>query len=225
MNMRFEAKYTLPSEGRHLIDTWLTRQRGFEPAYPRRRVHSIYFDTGDFLAARENLGGFPHRIKHRLRWYRGMDGLPSRMRYEIKRKSGRLGDKLVGECGLDPAALIGASSQVLARRLLEDGVLKHWGKFPSLGPILVTSYTREYYQSRDGVRLTIDSGLGFGDARNRLPDEASIGSVYDDLVIELKFPSEVRPAVAAIMRDFPCIGVRMSKYMLGLATLRLALYL
>ena len=83
---RFERKYCLES-----IDEKLLAQRylcsdtvlHFKTAFPKRKVHNIYFDDLNHTSLYENTDGLFNKRKIRVRWYdQGAD-----YRLEIKSKS------------------------------------------------------------------------------------------------------------------------------------------
>jgi hypothetical protein len=95
--MRYEIKYALDPAGLVEFSQWLAGAGWFRRAYPKRRVHSVYFDTAEMGAARDNLAGISLRNKYRVRWYSSLRHNPTSSeaapRFEIKSKQGRLGWK------------------------------------------------------------------------------------------------------------------------------------
>ena len=204
---RHETKYTVPPAGAGLIAGRLPLlPQGLRQVYPPRWVNSLYFDalTGErYLQTVEGLG---RRIKVRLRWYGEAWGEVASALLEIKRKAGHAGRKQTVE--LEPFELSRSTPRRELRRLPAAAA-------EPLEPVLLTRYRRGYWATRDGLlRLTLDrdvrylgvGSLGFAATWRHDPQ----------LVIEVKYDVEHRPAAEALAQSLGLRWTRNSKYARGL---------
>ncbi len=68
MSFRKEQKYRLTKSDMRLIKGQLIG-RGMDVLFPRRSIHSLYFDSRELSAFRESEEGVLPRKKIRVRWY------------------------------------------------------------------------------------------------------------------------------------------------------------
>ena len=164
-NLRFERKYWLDTNKSSIFKNIL-KSKQFNEIYKKRRVMSLYFDTLNFKFFRENIEGVGNRIKPRLRWYQGIqENKPDEInaRLEIKKKIGFVGNKLNFKIGKykNIYELIKSINQFDFQEKISNIVNIQ------VFPILITSYDREYYLSKDKLfRSTIDTNLKVSSVKN-----------------------------------------------------------
>ena len=91
-NGRFELKYIADSSN-FLIEKWI--KQNFHPiniAFPKRKIHNLYFDNLDLECYEDNLSGISKRSKLRFRWFGNLD-LVNNGTLEIKKKESSIGFK------------------------------------------------------------------------------------------------------------------------------------
>jgi len=189
----------------------------FFERYPPRRVNSLYFDTleGDCVTA--NLLGLSDRQKLRLRWY-GKNCASVQGILELKCKESQLGWKeyFPLESTLDLTTI---SWPELMQHLRQEvsGPFAIWLSHIHQ-PLLITSYTREYYESMDRqVRATIDYDLkAYDQVRYPMPNLVCQAAIDNVVVVEVKADAQLHRRVSNILSSFPMQVVRNSKYVNGI---------
>jgi hypothetical protein len=198
------------------IEQWIgTHAAGFFEAHPPRQVNSLYLDTFDLDAYRDNLSGSSSRFKVRFRWY-GEEPDTSRGALEVKRRENGLGYKETFVTG--PVSLSGTSWRDL-RRLLRSELAREaliWLDGSPL-PVLINRYWRRYFVSADSrVRVTVDWAQRVYDQRTyAAPNLSRHAHLPDTAVVEFKFSPEDRPVASALLQGFPLRVGRNSKYVIG----------
>jgi hypothetical protein len=188
----------------------------FTAAYPPRQVNNLYFDTLESSCLYDNLDGTGERGKLRLRWY-GTDFSAVRGALELKRKSNQLGWKLI--CPV-PATLDlrSTSWRDLMERLrgFAEGAMALWLSTVDR-PMLLNSYTREYYESADRQsRVTIDYAQDvYEQWTHPAPNLSFKTPASGQVVIEVKADSGQVGRLSDITSIFPLSVGRNSKYARG----------
>lgn len=192
----------------------------FHEANPPRRINSVYYDTPGMRAYRENLAGTGERTKVRLRWYGALLGPVIDPSVEVKTKHAAVGGKrrfpgLPFEMrpGIEASELT-ASLDAGARAPAEAHLLA------GLRPVLLTTYARSYWLSRDGrCRLTVDADIAYlrihpfgNDLRDRREDDRRV-------VVELKYALEDDESARWLVGELPIRLSRSSKYARGIELL------
>jgi hypothetical protein len=217
--LRYELKFALDEAAFAAAQSWIHTRLPVRRAHPDRQVSSLYFDTPDFKAARENLSGLADRRKVRLRWYG--DG-PVRPGLETKKRIGRLGSKE----RIDLPELQPCASSV---QTLVDALHSALGPGPGSGvpliPTLYVSYRRRYLADGLGLRVTLDEHIQYGlpDVYRSLDEVPAIS--VSQRVMELKFAPAEKDRVAALLRRTTLTPQRHSKYLMGLARCGCAVYI
>ena len=223
MTGRFEIKYVIQPYEDPAFECWLHRVGVFNRAYQNREVHSVYLDTLDLDAAQDNLNGLGKRAKYRIRWY-GDDHQASH--FEVKQKRGRLGSKIISDFQFDINDFLSASDHVRNRMIASTSAAREYGCNMHMDvPILQVNYSREYYQTANGIRVTVDRNIGFNDLRCYGMYERGALVKSDRRIIEFKFDPAFENDVADLLRTFPFYPTRNSKYIFGLSILGRAIYL
>jgi len=192
----------------------------FRPIHGVRQVNNIYLDTADNRNYFDNVDGFSHRQKVRIRWYQGLFGLVHSPTLEFKIKQGFVNRKV--SYPLRPFTLDEGFSARTYRSIIEAAVLPEplRKELLSLELRLLNCYTRKYFVSGDGrFRLTMDWSLSYYLLRQN-------GNLFrhrfDDRrhsVVELKYEPEANAQAPEITSRFPFRVTRSSKYVMGLDNL------
>ena len=220
---RYEIKFVLDNAGLSDAMQWLYNNTSANKVYENRKVNSIYFDNIDFSSVEDNLAGTPQRNKLRLRWYGHKENsLPF---FEVKTKNGRLGYKTsypIKSIGSDLSKLNidKITSQCLKDIAKQDVVLDE-----HLVPTLKVSYEREYYETHNGIRITIDQDIQFSDTQLYSMLDENISIPYLFKVMEIKFAPDMKEEVAELIRSLHITPKRHSKYLIGLAVLGYVVYI
>ncbi|CAA6820051.1 MAG: Unknown protein [uncultured Sulfurovum sp.] len=231
---RYEIKFVLSEY--ELLESFrfLKSINAFKP-YPDRDVNSLYFDTIDFQCVKDNLSGISDRHKVRLRWY---DDIDNNVFLEIKKRVGRLGSK-------DKYSIKNLSKRKILEYNIDEinkKVFNYFHKnyqFNNLLneyyiPILFVNYRREYYESdifisnehkTDRLRVTIDKKINFRNISLNFPIKHYNEVIYNEYIMEIKFPIYMKDEVSRILKSFSLTPKRHSKYLTGMAKLGYVTYI
>jgi SPX domain protein involved in polyphosphate accumulation len=202
---------------------WLYNDTTANKTYNNRRVNSIYFDDVGFSSVRDNLAGISKRKKLRLRWYGDQsNSLPF---FEVKTKNGRLGCKTSYpikplENNLSELNIDKITSKCIKNLLEHDIVFDE-----HLVPTLQVNYEREYYETHDGIRITIDQNIQFSDTQLHTMLNENNSFPYPFKVMEIKFNPGMKEAVSELIRPLHLTPKRHSKYLIGLSMLGYSVYI
>lgn len=223
---RYELKFVLDESKLSQCMAWLYGGTSARVAHPSRTVNTVYFDDPGYSSVRDNLAGISERSKTRLRWYHEEDKEKvNGACLEVKRRSGRLGSK-------DRFDVPGIESDILN--------LKYSDLFPRLHahigdsdaflvdshmfPTLHISYWREYFEGLNGIRVTFDRSIRFYQPLSHLRPFESTAISYPNTIMEVKFTTQQKDAVAQSLRKLNLTPRRHSKYLVGLAAFGYATY-
>lgn len=213
---RHEVKLvTTRSRAGHVAQWLRTSAFGFRVAHQDRSVHNLYFDSAEADALAEKLAGDARRLKVRYRWY----GEATRIgpgQLEVKHRVNGVGWKDTFAVPQPPAGAGRARFVRELRALLPPQARRFLDE--AAEPTLINAYQRSYFVSADGaVRATVDRELHVFDQRRgpfpRLRGGVSLAGL---VVLELKFPPELRARVGNDLGDLALIASACSKYELGL---------
>jgi hypothetical protein len=113
----------------------------------------------------------------------------------------------------------------IAFKCTED-LLKHDIIFDEyLVPTLQVNYEREYYETHDDIRITIDQNIQFSDTQLHTTLDENSSFPYPFKVMEIKFKPSMKKTVAELIRPLHITPKRHSKYLIGLAMLGYAVYI
>lgn len=218
-SLRFEIKYCVSLiEVPAVLSVFI--ENGLFLVYHSRTVRSLYFDTACFRFLTENLEGRSSRRKIRLRWYFvGSGSQTISVSLESKIKNGGVGYKQSYSLGSFPSS---TSISQLCRQLPSLMLELHGESvdFSGLIPQHVTTYNRDYYQSGDGLRATLDTSIAFTDRFESTLICPGSDYRYSKAIAELKYPLHKMEASGALRRSFGVPASRCSKYVLGQSYLR-----
>jgi hypothetical protein len=215
--LRCELKYPLSPAGLWEL-RWWHRCHGaeLERTYPTRTVNSIYFDSPDWDSYAANLSGVSRRSKCRLRWY-GEAGTAEEAFFEAKHRrngTGRKGRQGVSMSELGLASLPTARLYERLRSLLQPE-LRLWLD-QCHTPALYNRYRREYYATKDGLRMTVDTDIAYAPLHGGSLRELRLMPSASPHVVEFKYPPERRRRAEELLRRFPVRATRSSKYVVGI---------
>ena len=94
-----------------------------------------------------------------------------------------------------------------------------------LTPTLQVNYEREYYETYDGIRITIDQNIQFSDTQLHTQLNENHFFSYPNNVMEIKFEPSMKEEVSELIRPLHITPKRHSKYLIGLATLGYVVYI
>jgi SPX domain protein involved in polyphosphate accumulation len=216
--LRQEIKFVLPAGDRDRALSWIRHsQECFFKEYPERKINNIYFDTYDHDAYWENLSGISSRKKTRYRWY-GASLYPVAGAMELKYKRNQLNWKDIYK--IDEIVFKkNASWHSIRCELishLPPELSRHLHGNPM--PAIVNRYQRIYFRSRENnIRITLDNKICFYKQGRAYPNFTGRASLLDNIILEVKFPVDLKNQVSAIMRNFPFTVSRCSKYCTGVS--------
>ena len=171
-------------------------EKGYNRLYPRRQVNSVYFDDVKLTSYYDNLLGISDRLKYRLRFYGIREYVDPR--FEKKIKTSDFNTKV---------------TMPFNGRLNDLGSVKYPGK-DHLRPLTHVSYSREYYfNSVEGVRVTIDTDISY----TSLLSQARIS----DRIVVVEFKSDHENNILNVPKILS-INTRNSKYCKGISALGFA---
>ena len=216
-DFRQELKYVVPAKSYHRALHWILHNSAhFYMEYPDRQVNSIYFDSYNYDAYKDNLAGIASRKKIRYRWY-GDSLFPVQGALEFKYKRNHLCKKVI--CKVKDIDIQENASWSSIRRdimdRLPDDVCHHLNRNPLSA--LINRYQRAYFRSKQSdIRITLDSTLIFHKQGGTFPNYTRKIHLPDMNILEIKFPSDFRNNVLEIMSDFQFPVARFSKYCVGI---------
>ncbi len=217
-SLRYERKWILT--GLPLTEVLALVRRhpaAFRPAFPVRQVNNVYFDSIDLDSYHAHVTGASRRRKVRLRWYGEFQTPVPHPMLEFKIKHGSAGWKETF-----PAS--GALLENVLRHNLPRGEWDGDGvpelarqRLRSLLPTVGNRYHRHYFCSaRSGVRLTVDSRLGFYSGKGQNQGWRPLLYNGPEVILELKYDDSQVPEAVNISNNFPFRLSRCSKYVLGI---------
>jgi SPX domain protein involved in polyphosphate accumulation len=220
---RYELKFVLDNARLSDAMQWLYNKTTATERYNKRKVNSIYFDDVGFSSVRDNLAGIPHRNKLRLRWYGDQENsLPI---FEVKTKEGRLGYKTNFPIKSIESNLLELNIDTITSKCIKELTNHNIFFDEHLVPTLQVNYEREYYETHDDIRITIDQEIQFSDTQLHVTPNENNSFSYPFKVMEVKFNPDMKDTVAELIKPLHITPKRHSKYLTGLAMLGYVVYL
>jgi len=183
--------------------------------HPTRVVQSVYLDTDDGVAMRDNLSGISTRQKLRFRWYgEGSERVAGQLEWKCRNNS--LGSKDVVR--LEPIEVSGTTRRSFVRAL-HDQVPAVWQqRLRGRVPAQWIRYRRDYHGSADGdLRITVDRELRAFDQRfDYVLSNLRATPLPALLIIEVKASAERRDAIERWLQGVSLRPSKCSKF--GVAT-------
>lgn len=221
-NYRYEIKFVLDNSSFANVMQWLYSNTTAFKFYENRMVHSIYFDDVDFSSVKENLTGLPERKKLRLRWYGNQ--IDSIVVFEVKTKNGRLGNK-VSYPITSNSNIVELTFEKILENCTKDLAAQDIIIDKYIVPTLLVNYEREYYETQDKIRITIDHDIEFSDTQLHTTLNQNTLYSYPFKVMEIKFEPSMKDNVAQLIKPLNITPARHSKYLIGLSKLGYAVYI
>ena len=220
---RYEIKFVLDNARLSDAMQWLHNNTTANKKYDNRAVNSIYFDDVDFSSVQDNLAGIAQRNKLRLRWY-GLqeNSLPY---FEVKTKNARLGYKTSYPIKSIESDLLELNIEKITSECTKDLAKQNIVFDKHLVPTLLVNYEREYYETHDSIRITIDQDIQFSETQLHTRLDENNSFPYPFKIMEIKFKPDMKEAVAELIRHLHITPKRHSKYLIGLAILGYAVYI
>ena len=220
---RYEIKFVLDNARLSDAMQWLYNETTAIKTYDNRKVNSIYFDDVGFSSVRDNLAGISQRNKLRLRWYgEQKHTLPI---FEVKTKNGRLGCKTTYPIQSIENSLMKLNIDKITSKCISGLEEQNIVFDEHLVPTLQVNYEREYYETHEGIRITIDQNIQFSDTQLHTTLDENNSFPYPFKVMEIKFKPSMKNTVAKLIKPLHITPKRHSKYLVGLAVLGYAVYI
>ena len=191
---RYERKFRLSNNYYHAVKNQIELQGWFKQ-YPDREVNNIYFDSLSNDSYDESINGHLEKKKYRVRWYG--ETFPKNSQVinsailEIKIKREMLNYKKAYDFGNFILSKKTTYNDLLS--ILSDKIKNNINDLDllyieNIEPIFINNYSREYFIDLSGkIRLTIDRRQKYYNINPYIFRQEPI----DDIVIEIKFPSNV----------------------------------
>ena len=205
--MRFERKYRIEGKPEATVRQLLRfHPASFRPLFPDRQVNNVYFDTPDLQSFHQNVAGKNERKKYRVRWYGENLQYIQQAKLEIKSKHNELGEK---------ESFPFEAVQLKDLRTLSHQVHQLLGPSVHLHPILLNSYLRSYWISRDKrFRITIDHEMRYHSLVTTPRFRSyQIGDLA--VVVEVKYEEADDAFATFITQHMPFRQAKHSKYVQG----------
>lgn len=215
---RFERKFLVDQLDQHQVMGLIKRHpRMFYQPYPPRFVNNFYLDTADMVNYHDNVVGAANRRKVRVRWYGELMGLIESPVLEFKIKRGLAGTKRSHPL---PGFVLerGFGTPMVMRGLVAADLpyaVKSY--LQTVDIVLLNSYHRRYYVSKDGVfRLTLDTGMAFYRISRLGNALAHVQTDRRNVVVELKYGVDDDVSAYKVSSAFPFRVTKSSKYVQGI---------
>lgn len=221
-DQRYEVKFILTEADYTDVIRWINFDTNFRKKFSQRKVNSLYFDDSQFQSVSDNLAGISDRRKTRLRWYQSnhqMDDI-STPYLELKIRKGRLGYKRQFKLPTLQHRLLNLHTGNISAVIEEFLTSQHlpYGSFDARQiPLLHVSYSRNYYENPQGLRITIDNDIRFAQAIPSKKLHELRAYPYRAQVMEIKFMPEMKDHVAKLLKGLHITPKRHSKYLVGLS--------
>ncbi len=220
---RYEIKFVLDNSRLADAMQWLYNNTTANKSYDNRVVNSIYFDDVDFSSVRDNLTGISQRDKLRLMWYGDQKKILTII--EVKTKNGRLGKKTAYPIKSINNNIMELNLDNITSKCIEDLATHNIILDDHIVPTLQVNYEREYYETHDNIRITIDHDIKFSDTQLHTTLNENNSLPYPLQVMEIKFEPNMKDKVAKLIKPLHMTPKRHSKYIIGLAILGYSVYI
>ena len=190
---------------------------GLRVLHPPRVVQSIYFDSHDRRALRDNLAGISAREKVRFRWYGpASTGVEGRLERKVRRNA--LGTKITYRLA-HPIDVEGVSRAAFTDAVRAGVSSDARDSLDGLHPAQWVRYRREYFTTFDRrVRVTVDRHIETMDVTEGcVLRSARVSPKRGVVVVEAKAGSDDTDAVRDFVAALPYSVTKSSKYVLASA--------
>ena len=215
-NLRYERKFILNSFKRnYLIHQIKISKLRFYEHHQQRFVNSIYLDTHNLRSYKQNIDGLKNREKFRIRWY-GDFLINGNIFLEIKKKNNDLGKKIIFplKTQLNMNSKQNFNIKRINNILTESDLPKNIEiKLKELKPKLLIRYRRAYFVSKiHPIRITLDDMINYKTIGNNFKISNLFEKENKQLIVELKYPTNLNPQEFNNFLDLPIRLSRNSKY-------------
>jgi SPX domain protein involved in polyphosphate accumulation len=175
MDYRLEKKMCLDDNSFQKLKLLLDcSNHSFAEVYHNRSVSSVYFDDTSLSRYFTHVEGQPIRKKTRIRFYEELSSnksFPLHCVLEHKIKRYNLGTKVKKKGTFDEL----------------------YGEIENLSAVTAVRYIREYFEAKNGLRVTLDSGIEYAIPHVR-ENEIGFSNFREAMIniVEIKTPKEVR---------------------------------
>lgn len=228
INNRYELKFVFNNIETINFINYLSKKSHIKKKYKQRIINSVYFDNIKMKSAIENLSGISQRKKFRVRWYNSnfFSKNVKNCFFEIKSRVGRVSNK----------KNIFFIDKINQDEFNYNKIYKTYKNLiycnnsfnidRDLYPKILVRYSRDYFESIDDIRITVDKKIQFYDASNLFSKIYSgISYSYNQNVIEIKFPIDKKQKIVDFLRLTSMNPIRHSKYLVGLSYINRVLYI
>lgn len=228
---RYELKYRLSQEEywqvKNALYPYISSDQ-FTRVAPSRKylVRSLYFDTPDFQAYNEKLGGNHSRLKFRMRAYTDSMSADTLVHVEAKIRSGGRSQKIGAFVSLEQYQTFmdcyhwdGEQNSILIEfeRSVHARILR---------PKILVQYRREAYVSRarDDIRITFDHNVQSAQSKTLFPEHVFFHPHYGHkVVLEVKHRDQQPAWLREIVQTYSLKIEPNSKYCQGIDVTQLDL--
>lgn len=212
-----ELKFTLPRKAKSSLLASLGFKCTSDKEHASNTIHSLYFDTDDYLLAMEKASSDYCKTKVRIRWYTTKDKPHAdKCWLEIKHKLGSTRNKIRVVINQPPESIInelrkGNNSRQSIATLIKTKIHEHCPKLVELKlkPVFCVSYNRHrFYDPFSASRIACDSDI----SAEAFQDKASLCSSrvsLDQIILEVKGSEETLPTV---LRSFSHQGLKKAAF-------------
>ncbi len=220
---RYERKFVANQLNRVAAEAVIKQNSAFFiPAFAKRRINNIYFDTPGLDCYFDNLFGNGNRWKVRLRWYGEKFGEVDSPILEFKIKKGLVGTKKSFKV---PSFFFNQDvfhtnnlTEIFAKAALPAEIRE---KLIGVQPVLFNTYFRSYFTTLNKkFRITVDDQMEYYNMR---PTWNHMQHSYKEdlkVVVELKYDEELNKSAEQISTQFPFRLDKNSKFVSGLSHFR-----
>jgi len=225
-DFRYELKFVLDDVRAVEASHWLHFHTTARTTYPDRCVNSLYCDDLGFSSVMDNLAGVSDRKKIRLRWYQDTRGFETGVPVlELKLRNGRLGRKISFKLPGIQGDLARLNIQEVMVQVNRELAAQEFIFDDYQTPSLQVKYVRSYFEDFEGLRITMDRDIGFNGASPHQKLGKTLATRYPYKIMEIKFSPSLKNHVAKLIKPLYMTPKRHSKYLVGLATMRQAVYI
>ncbi len=220
---RYERKFVANQLNRLATEAVIKQNSAFFiPAYSKRRINNIYFDTPGLDCYFDNLFGNNNRWKVRLRWYGERFGEVSSPILEFKIKKGSVGTKKSYQI---PSFFFNKDvfhtndlTKIFDNAGLPQEIRE---KLIGVQPVLFNSYFRSYFTTLNKkYRVTVDDQMEYYNMKSTWNHLQHLFSENTKVVVELKYNQEHNPGAGQISTEFPFRLDKNSKFVSGVSHFR-----
>tara|TARA_Y100000385_G_scaffold284346_1_gene342215 strand:- start:658 stop:1281 length:624 start_codon:yes stop_codon:yes gene_type:complete len=198
--MRTELKYHIKKDRVPQLKVSLVRNSFFQ-SFDKRNVNSLYFDDLKQNAFHDNIEGNLQRVKKRFRWYDNLSDNNS-VFLEVKKKNDINGEKIKNKIIVGKGNIVNHDFIML----LNDKINFLFNV--KYTPMVISSYSREYFENIEGIRVTIDTNLRF------INPKSFHKKTFEYDILEIKFPKDSSPNLC-FLKNLDTLLTKNSKYAIG----------